>query len=160
MKRDKFGEWVIEGNTKLLNMERQVHQEYRLNKDDEKLRLEANFWAGPTLSHPSPDGWVNGVWDHIGMDRPLHLLREGIIDAWIGSYQPDLPDKNDPDLIVIDLCKNPVKLVEDKLHPLSDKKIFAQKIQKPIRLYLFLKDGFLELKLNFVHTGYGPQKRG
>ena len=44
------------------------------------------------------------------MTRPLHLLREGIIDAWIGSYQPDLPEKNDPNFMVIYLCKNPVKL--------------------------------------------------
>ena len=37
IKRDGFGEWVTEGETGLLNMERKVHQEYRLNKDDEKL---------------------------------------------------------------------------------------------------------------------------
>ena len=127
IKRDGFGEWITEGNTDLLNMERKVHQQYRLNKNEEKLRLEANFWAGPTLSSPAPEGWINGVWDHVGMLRPLHLLREGIIDAWIGSYQPDLPDNNDPDLLVIDLCKTPVKLVADKLHPLSDKKDISTK---------------------------------
>ena len=62
-------------------MERKVHQEYRLNKDDEQVRLEANIWAGPTLIHPTPEGWINEVWDHAGMNRPPHLLREGIIDA-------------------------------------------------------------------------------
>ena len=127
IKRDGFGEWVTEGEAGLLNMERKVHQEYRLNKDDEKLRLEANFWAGPTLSHPTPEGWINGVWDHVGMTRPLHLLREGIIDAWIGSYRPDLPEKNDPDFIVIDLCETPVKLVADKLHPLSGKEDISKR---------------------------------
>lgn len=75
--RDDLGEWVAEGEAALLNMERKVHQEYRLHKDEENLRLEANFWAGPTLSNPTPEGWINGVWDHVGMSRPLHLLREG-----------------------------------------------------------------------------------
>ena len=56
------------------------------------------------------------------MIRPLYLIREGIIDAWISSYQPDLPEQDDPEFAVIDLCKTPVKLVANKNHPLSNKK--------------------------------------
>ena len=81
IKRDDFGEWETEGDAKLLNMERNIHQLYRLGNNEEKLRLEATFWSGPTLATPEPDGWINGVWDHVGMTRPLHLIREGIIDA-------------------------------------------------------------------------------
>ena len=103
-------------------MERNIHQLYRLSNNEEKLRLEATFWAGPTLAQPAPEGWVNGVWNHVGMARPLHLIHEGIIDAWISSYQPDLPEPDNPDFAVIDLCKTPVKLVANKHHPLAKKK--------------------------------------
>jgi hypothetical protein len=121
-KRDEFGEWITEGDSKLLSMERNIHQLYRLSNHEEKLRLEATFWAGPTLAQPAPEGWVNGVWNHVGMARPLHLIHEGIIDAWISSYQPDLPEPDNPDFAVIDLCKTPVKLVANKHHPLAKKK--------------------------------------
>jgi hypothetical protein len=127
IKRDDFGEWVTDGDTKFLNMERIIHQLYRLGNNEEKLRLEATFWAGPTLATPEPEGWINGVWDHIGMTRPLHLIREGIIDAWISSYQPDLPERDDPHFAVIDLCKTPVKLVANKNHPLTQKKYLCKK---------------------------------
>ena len=121
-KRNEFGEWIIEGDTRLLNMERNIHQLYRLCNHEEKLRLEATFWSGPTLATPVPEGWINGVWDHVGMTRPLHLIREGIIDAWISSYQPDLPEPDNPDFAIIDLCKTPVKLVANEYHPLAKKK--------------------------------------
>ena len=121
-KRDEFGEWITEGDAKLLSMERNIHQLYRLSNNEEKLRLEATFWAGPTLAQPAPEGWVNGAWNHVGMARPLHLIHEGIIDAWISSYQPDLPEPDNPDFAVIDLCKTPVKLVANKHHPLAKKK--------------------------------------
>ena len=121
-KRDEFGEWIMEGDTRLLNMERNIHQLYRLSNHEEKLRLEATFWSGPTLATPVPEGWINGVWDHVGMTRPLHLIREGIIDAWISSYQPDLPEPDNPDFAIIDLCKTPVKLVANQYHPLAKKK--------------------------------------
>jgi hypothetical protein len=121
-KRDECGEWIIEGDTRLLNMERNIHQLYRLENNEEKLRLEATFWSGPTLAMPVPEGWINGVWNHVGMARPLHLIHEGIIDAWISSYQPDLPEPDNPDFAVIDLCRTPIKLVANKYHPLANKK--------------------------------------
>ena len=122
MKRDDLGEWVLEGETELLKMERNIHQLYRVINNEEKLRLEATFWAGPTLATPVPKGWINGVWDHVGIMRPLHLIREGIIDAWISSYEPDLPERDDADFAVINLCKTPVKLVANIHHPLATKK--------------------------------------
>lgn len=127
IRRDKFGEWVTEGDTKFLDMERIIHQKYRFSNIEEPLRLEATFWAGPTLASPAPKGWVNGVWDHVGMLRPLYLLRERIIDGWISSYQPDLPKGDDPEFAVIDLCRTPVKLVADKNHPLSGKEKISAK---------------------------------
>ena len=121
-KRNEVGEWITEGDATLLSMERNIHQLYRLSNNEEKLRLEATFWSGPTLATPVPEGWINGVWNHVGMTRPLHLIREGVIDAWISSYQPDLPETDNPDFAIIDLCKTPVKLVANKNHPLAKKK--------------------------------------
>ena len=60
------------------------------------------------------------------MARPLQLIHEGIIDAWISSYQPDLPEPGNPDFAVIDICKTPARLVENKHHPLAKKKIICK----------------------------------
>ena len=124
--RDPLSEWSIKGDTTLLNLERNVHQLYRFRNESENLRLEATFWAGPTLSQPAPEGWENGVWNHFGMNRPLSLLKDRVIDAWIGSYQPDLPEIDDPDFCVIDLCHTPVKLVANQNHPLVGKSNLSQ----------------------------------
>lgn len=114
------GEWQLEGDSTLLFMERRVHQRKRFqcDPDSHPLRIEANFWAAPAFLDPLPHGWEGGVWDHVGMERPLQLVRERVIDAWIGSYQPDLPD-HDPELAVIDLCRTPVHLVAAEDHPLA-----------------------------------------
>ena len=113
------GEWQFDGDSTLLFMERRVHQFKRLQRDPDShpLRIEANFWAAPAFLDPLPQGWEGGVWDHVGMERPLQLLRERVIDAWIGSYQPDLPE-HDPELAVVDLCRTPVHLVAAADHPL------------------------------------------
>ena len=111
------GEWQLIGDQHLLGLERRVHQLARLEKGLAPLRIEATLWAAPAFLESIPDGWEGGVWDHVGMTRPMQLLRERVIDAWIGSYQPDLPD-HDPDLCVIDLCATPVHLVAALDHPL------------------------------------------
>jgi hypothetical protein len=38
------------------------------------LRIEANLWAAPSFLGPLPEGWEGGVWDHVGMARPLQLV--------------------------------------------------------------------------------------
>jgi len=112
------GEWQLIGDQRLLLLERRVHQVARLRQmSGMPLRIEANLWAAPSFLEPLPEGWEGGVWDHVGMARPLQLVRERVIDAWIGSYQPDLPD-DDADLCVIDLCATPVHLVAALDHPL------------------------------------------
>jgi len=113
----RAGEWQLEGDLSLLLLERRVHQLARLSLGKAPLRIEANVWAAPAFLDPLPAGWEGGTWDHVGMARPLQLVRERVIDAWIGSYQPDLP-ADDPDLCVIDLCATPVHLVAAADHPL------------------------------------------
>jgi hypothetical protein len=112
------GEWQLRGDQGLLLMERRVHQLARLRCGMAPARNEANFWAVPAFLDPLPEGWEGGVATHVGMARPLQLLRERVIDAWIGSYQPDLP-VDDPDLAVFDLCATAVHLVAAVDHPLA-----------------------------------------
>ena len=77
-----------------------------------------------------PAGWVGGSWNHVGMERPLQLLRERVIDAWIGSYQPDMP-VTDSEITVIDLCRTPVHLVAHPGHPLASRQSLAQEDLDP-----------------------------
>ena len=119
LERNANSDWEILGDTRLLEMERKVHQYYRYISEKECLRLEATPWAGPTLATAAPHNWIHGIWNHIGMKRPLYLLKKRIIDAWIGSYAPDMPSKKNPDFTVIDLCQTPVYLVASKGHPLT-----------------------------------------
>lgn len=115
------GEWQLQGqldgHTEILLLERHLHQQYRLLMGG-RLRLEATYWAAAAFLDPMPAGWAGGVWDHVGMERPLQLLRDRVIDAWLASYQADLPN-DDPQWVVFDLCSLPVRLMADPGHPLS-----------------------------------------
>jgi len=69
------------------------------------LNLRLVRLNGEAFAQPMPKGWLPGVFDHVAMARPLQLLRDRVIDAWIASYQPDLPDPDDPEWAVFDLCR-------------------------------------------------------
>jgi len=74
---------------------------------------------GPWFSDALPAGWITGNFDLPGKDRPLQLLEERVIDAWIGSDQPDLPDPDHPTFLVVDLLRWPVYLLAAPDHPLA-----------------------------------------
>ncbi|MEB3361514.1 MAG: hypothetical protein VKI42_05250 [Synechococcaceae cyanobacterium] len=99
-------EWILTGDTTLLAMERQVHQYYRLLAGA-PLRLECTTWDVQALALPLPPGWIGGVFDHLSMARPMQLLRERVIDAWINCHHPDLTDLDDPELVVLPLTRFP-----------------------------------------------------
>lgn len=107
---------VIEGDQRLLAEQRLLHQRYRW-QHDLPLRLDAQYYSGPLLCNPAPDGWLLGEFDFMEIATPLQLLRQGILDAWIGVY-PDTPDPDDPELLCIDLCRYPTHLVVAQGHPL------------------------------------------
>jgi len=52
-------------------------------------------------------------------DRPLQLLKERIIDAWITSY-PDVPNDDDQELTTIRLSRMPLLMVVKESHPLLE----------------------------------------
>lgn len=112
------GEWQLRGHELLLTMERQIHQLHRL-LGGAPLRLECTPWEAPALALPPPAGWITGVFDHMGLDRPLQLLRERVIDAWISNAYLDLPDPDDPELQVLDLSRFPLWLMAAADHPLA-----------------------------------------
>lgn len=106
------------GDLELLQAERVVHQLARL-KGRAPLRIDATYSSGPWLLSSPPEGWLLGRFDLPGMERPLQLLRERVIDAWVGSYQPDLPPADDPEWWVLDLLREPVQLLAAPDHPLA-----------------------------------------
>lgn len=112
------GSWQLHGNTVLLAMERHVHQLLRL-RSQMPLRLECTAWDQQALALPLPDGWIAGNFDEL-RNRPLQLLRDRVIDAWISSFMlADLPDADDPELAVLPLTRLPVWLLADRRHPLA-----------------------------------------
>ncbi len=107
----------LRGDISLLVEERRVHQLARLSGKAEK-RIEANYWSGPIFLDQITNDWIPGTYSIMGMNRPLQLLNDRIIDAWIGSYQPDLPD-NSSDWWVLDLLTMPVHILVSPNHPLA-----------------------------------------
>lgn len=112
------GEWQLKGDTTIINMERKVHQFARW-QGRSALRLEAQHWSGPLFCKPAPANWILGNFDFLEYKRPIQLLREGVIDAWLASY-PDCPDDDDPDLACFRLNRLPLYLLVADGHPLLD----------------------------------------
>ena len=112
------GEWLFDGDGELLALERRVHQLYRWH-NGYHLRLEAQFYSGPLFCPGLSTDWIQGNFDFLEVHTPLRHLRDGVIDAWIGTY-PDLPDAHDPDLVCLHLTRYPTRLVVDEGHPLLD----------------------------------------
>ena len=71
----------------------------------------------PLFCLPAPAGWITGNFDFLDYQRPIELLRKGIIDAWVASY-PDIPDKDDDEVGSILLNRMPMYLVVSEGHPL------------------------------------------
>ncbi len=111
-------EWNLKGDTTLLNLERRVHQAVRWSLG-RPLRLEAQHWSGPLICEPAPAGWIAGCFHFHEYERPLQLLREGVIDAWVASY-PDVPAATDPTIACIGLSRMPIWLLVDQSHPLLE----------------------------------------
>jgi len=112
------GEWFTCGNTILLELERVIHQIHRFQCRDQ-LRLEASPWIGALVATPAPHGWVRGSFDQLGVERPLQLLRERVIDAWFCDCRQDLPEGADQHWAIFDLGHLPLWLMGDPHHPLA-----------------------------------------
>ena len=114
----KNSEWQLNGDLRLLNLERKVHQQVRW-LGGRPLRLESQHWSAPLLSDHHPKGWIRGNFNYQEYHRPFELLQDRVIDAWIASY-PDTPASNDPTMITIPLSRMPMLLVVKHGHPLLE----------------------------------------
>jgi DNA-binding transcriptional LysR family regulator len=123
--RRLHNEWNVPFSL-LLQLERERHQHCRL-LGRLPLRLEACPLTGPLLAHPLPEGWIGGCYDHMGVERPMQLLRERVIDAWICDAVDDLPPPSGrPDLALRPLWRNPGALHTAPGHPLAgDERAFT-----------------------------------
>lgn len=115
----------VRGDVELLWAEREVHQMARL-QGWAPLRIDANYASGPWFLTTVPDGWITGHFGLPGLQRPLGLLRERVLDAWVCSYQPDLPAADDPDWWVLDLLQAPLQLLGAPQHPLAHERRLSQ----------------------------------
>ena len=113
------GEWDTIGDTKLLLMQRRIHQKARW-MGSRILRLEATYWSGPLLCTPTPERWLLGPCNIVGIRRNFKLLRERIIDTYITGL-PDLPSPDDAELTAFILSSMPVFFVANPDHPLTKK---------------------------------------
>lgn len=110
-------EWQL-SRSHLLQLQREVHQQARL-LGREPLRLEACPLTATVLALPLPEGWIGGCFDHIGVPRPLQLLHERVIDAWICDALEDLPQPLAAGLQAKPLWRFPAELLVAPSHPLA-----------------------------------------
>ena len=112
------GEWHVNGNTLLLNQERELHQAARW-AGQAPTRLEAGAISSRRLADPAPSGWVLGRGDAINQPRSLALLRDRVIDAWLCTSAVDLPADAPSTFSVVELYREPLRLVASANHPLA-----------------------------------------
>jgi DNA-binding transcriptional LysR family regulator len=113
LRRDS-AEWMVIGDSELLCAERRLHQHVRWEMNL-PLRFEAQHWMRDFYASWQPPGWMKGNLNYLEYARPLDLLRDRIIDAWICGA-PDIPD--DPDLTCVQLFEIPMLLAAHRDHPL------------------------------------------
>lgn len=112
------GEWVLSGQSLLLQMERELHQLARLYGQS-PLRLEGFPAGSGLLVQPPPPGWTIGPLDAVGTVHPLALLRDRVIDAWLTDAAEDLSPSLDFPARVWPLARQPVTLLAHPSHPLA-----------------------------------------
>ena len=116
LQRDGEG-WPRNPVSNLLRLQREVHQLHRLRRG-RGLRLDASLLAGPLLRGGLPRHWICGNLDALGWQRPLQLLEERILDAWITAMGQELRDCHSADLHCIPLLITPLQLAATPCHPL------------------------------------------
>lgn len=143
------GEWSLGGDIDLLNAERKVHQLYRW-KNSKSLRIDAIYGVGAAyLKDECLPSWVSGPCNFLCIDHPLSLLKNSILDAWLGCY-PDVPDDDD-ELLVIHLTRYPSRFLVDQSHPLlkfEDELLLDDLLEFPV---LSLPDGAFPKIQRYLH---------
>ena len=114
--RDAEG-WPRVRKHDLLLLEREVHQLHRLRKST-RLRLDASLLAAPLLRDDRPHGWICGNLEGLGWQRPLRLLEERVLDAWITAMGQELHQACSEAMLCVPLLLTPLQLACGPNHPL------------------------------------------
>lgn len=94
-----------------------MHQLYRLRLG-RQLRLDTSLLAAPLLEESLPQGWISGHLNRLGWRRPLELLQERILDAWITAMGQELRQLEGSAMCAIPLARTPLLLAGLANHPL------------------------------------------
>lgn len=114
--RDADG-WPCTRRHDLLQRERELHQLYRL-RSGLPLRVDASLLAAPMLRPGAPEGWWRGPLDEVGWQRPLQLVEQRILDAWVTGMGQELPDASSAWCRVFPLLQTPLQLAARADDPL------------------------------------------
>lgn len=114
--RDADG-WPCTRQHDLLQRERELHQLYRL-RSGLPLRVDASLLAAPLLRPGVPEGWWQGALDEVGWQRPLQLLEQRILDAWVTAMGQELPKGDSAWFVAIPLLRTPLQLAARAHDPL------------------------------------------
>ena len=113
------GEWTLGGDLSILNAERKVHQLYRWNQG--KLpRIDSVYGVGAPYFKELPAPWICGPANFLNTGYPLSLLKNSILDVWLGCY-PDVPEEDDDEFLVVNLTRYPSYFLVDRMHPLLNR---------------------------------------
>jgi hypothetical protein len=115
--RKRAGLWMLYGPGDLLDAERNLHQRYRLAGYC-PLRLEICADLARLLAVPPHASWMSGGQGHFVSRRPLELLEQRVIDAWLCSFCEELPSPEDAVWEVMDLLELPLLLLAHSEHEL------------------------------------------
>ena len=151
----KGGDWQC-GPNPLLALERHLHQLGRF-LGQRPLRIEAFPIGSRALLEPVPEGWVVGPLDHVGVDRPLQLLQERVIDAWLCDASADLPEEAIRELVVLPLWHAPVELVASPGHPLAGERGLGRRDLLRFPSLDLPAEGFGRSRTLYRDQGFGDQ---
>ena len=108
------GQWSVDGDPQLLNLERKVHQCARFLQKA-PLRLDVSFCLVGDLVSPAPSGWLIGRSKNLGTPHSQHLLMTNVVDAWLCPLH-EAPCGDRPG--ILHLCHLPMRLLVFPDHPL------------------------------------------
>ncbi len=109
----------------LMDKLRQVNQWMRF-RDRSGLRLQSSCWLRHLVLDPMPEGWAT---NRAPLDRhndceAMVLLENRVIDAALVTG-PERPADDHPCLETVELCRQPLVLLVDRQHPLSNERGLA-----------------------------------
>lgn len=149
--------WSFRGDTRLLELERIVHQRARwLGRHP--LRLQVPFWTRSAALRCLPAGWcANPIAATPVCQNPVQLLRERVIDACL--IAPTQVPATSSEILLLDLYSRPIELtvfagrstasVGDGIGRRSDR---SQKSSQLLRLVPFLPRSCMDRSRDWFAT--------